>query len=129
MSAREFAAFFKSSRFRYNWRMSKSASSSIQAAPAVAEHSPSAAPSAAPPKSAPRLKTLAELRRAARAASIRRGTYNPSLGEPNPNFERDPKKRVAKSDAIRAKYPGPFSNSTDYIRRCRDLDWGDDADE
>ena len=109
--------------------MSKSASSSLQAAPSVAEHSPSAAPSAAPPKPAPRLKTLAELRRAARAASIRRGTYNPGLGEPNPDFEKDPKKRAAMSDAFRAKYPGPHSNSTPYIRRCRDLDWGDDGDE
>ena len=128
MSAREFAAFCKSSRFRYNPPMNKSAPS-LQAAPAVAEHSPSAAPSVARPKPAPRLKTLAELRRAARAASIRRGTYNPGAGEPNPLYEKDPKKRVAMSDAIRAKYPGPFSNSTPYIRRCRDLDWGDDGDE
>ena len=108
--------------------MNKSAPS-LQAAPAVAEHSSSAAPSVARPKSAPRLKTLAELQRAAKAASIRRGTYNPGMGEPNPNFERDPKKRLAKLEAFRAKYPGPHSNSTPYIRRCRDLDWGDDGDE
>ena len=105
--------------------MSKSPPS-LQAAPAVAEHSPSAAPSAAPPNPAPRLKTLAELQRAAKAASIRRGTYNPGLGEPNPLYEKDPKKRLASADEFRAKYPGPFSDSTAYIRRCRDLDWGDD---
>ena len=108
--------------------MRKSASSSLQAAPSVAEHSPSA-PSAAPPNPAPRLKTLAELQRAAKAASIRRGTYNPGLGEPNPLYEKDPKKRLASADAIRAMTPGPLSNSTDYIRRCRDLDWGDDGDK
>ena len=109
--------------------MSKSASSSLQAAPSVAEHSPSAAPSAAPPKPAPRLKTLAELQRAAKAASIRRGTYNPSPREPNPLYKKNLKKRLARLEAFRAKYPGPHSNSTPYIRRCRDLDWGDDGDE
>ena len=81
------------------------------------------------PKSAPRLKTLAELQRAAKAASIRLGAYNPSLGEPNPLYEKDLKKRIAETDAFRAKNPGPFSDSTAYIRRCRDLDWGDDGDE
>ena len=108
--------------------MSKSPPS-LQAAPSVAEHSPSAAPPVARPKPAPRLKTLAELRRAARAASIRLGAYNPSLGEPNPHFEKDLKKRIAETDAFRAKHPGPFSDSTAYIRRCRDLDWGGDGDE
>ena len=74
-------------------------------------------------------KTLDEMQREAKAESIRRGVYNPGAGEPNPLYEKDPKKRLAKADAIRAMTPGPLSNSTPYIRRCRDLDWGDDGDE
>ena len=109
--------------------MSKSVPSALQAAPAVAEHSASGAAAVAPVKSAPRPKTLDEMQREAKAESIRRGVYNPGAGEPNPLYEKDPKKRLAMADAIRAMTPGPLSDSTPYIRRCRDLDWGDDGDE
>ena len=109
--------------------MSKSVPSALQAASAVAEHSASGAAAVAPVKSAPRPKTLDQMQREAKAESIRRGVYNPGAGEPNPLYEKDPKKRLAMADAIRAMTPGPLSDSTPYIRRCRDLDWGDDGDE
>ena len=109
--------------------MSKPDSSALQAAPAIAEHSASSAAAVAPVKSARRPKTLDEMQREAKAESIRRGVYNPGAGEPNPLYEKDPKKRLAMADAFRAKVPGPLSDSTPYIRRCRDLDWGDDGDE
>ena len=109
--------------------MSKLAPSALQAAPAIAEHSASGAATVAPVKSAPRPKTLDEMQREAKAESIRRGVYNPGAGEPNSLYEKDPKKRLAMADAFRAKFPGPLSDSTPYIRRCRDLDWSDDGDE
>ena len=78
----------------------------------------------APPRPA---RTLKEMQADAKAASIRMGVYNPGAGEPNPFYEKDPEKRVAMADAVRAMTPGPLSNSTLYIRYCRDMDWGDDS--
>ena len=106
--------------------MSKPVASGFQAAAAVAEDS---AAGVAAASTARREKTLEEIQAEAKADSIRRGVYNPGAGEPNPLYEKDPKKRLAMADAFRAKVPGPLSNSTPYIRRCRDLDWGDDGDE
>ena len=111
--------------------MSSAAQSAIQAA-AVAEVAADSGGTAKPVKTAAparRGKTLKEMQAAAKADSIRRGVYNPGAGEPNPLYEKDPKKRLAMADAIRAMTPDPLSNSTDYIRRCRDADWGDDGDE
>ena len=113
--------------------MSKPVASGFQAAAAVAEDSAAGGASTATARretgSARREKTLEEIQAEAKADSIRRGVYNPGAGEPNPLYEKDPKKRLAMADAIRAMTPGPLSNSTPYIRRCRDLDWGDDGDE
>ena len=113
--------------------MSKPVASGFQAAAAVAEDSAAGVAATATARretgSARREKTLEEIQAEAKADSIRRGVYNPGAGEPNPLYEKDPKKRLAMADAFRAKVPGPLSNSTPYIRRCRDLDWGDDGDE
>ena len=110
--------------------MSKPVASGFQAAAAVAEDSAAGVAAAATARretaTARREKTLEEIQAEAKADSIRRGVYNPGAGEPNPLYEKDPKKRLAMADAFRAKVPGPLSNSTPYIRRCRDLDWGDE---
>ena len=106
--------------------MSKPVASGFHAAAAVAEDSAAGVAASGPAR---REKTLEEIQAEAKADSIRRGVYNPGAGEPNPLYEKDPKKRLAMADAIRAMTPGPLSNSTPYIRRCRDLDWGDDGDE
>ena len=74
--------------------------------------------------SPPRRRTRDELQRAALEAAIRLGGYNPGNWPPNPDYEPDPAKRVAMAAEVRAMSKGPSFNSTDYIRKCRDLDWG-----
>ena len=70
-----------------------------------------------------------EQKRKAREASIRMGVYNPGSGEPNPDYEPDREKAMARLEEFRARHPGPHLDSTAYIRRCRDLDWGNDCND
>ena len=69
-----------------------------------------------------------EQKRKAREASIRMGVYNPGNWEPNPDYEPDREKAMARLAELRAKI-GPVSSSTPYIRRCRELDWGNDCND
>ena len=70
----------------------------------------------------------AEMGREARESSIRRGTYNPGNWPLNPDYEPDREKALARMDEIRAMSPRQPS-STPYIRRCRDLDFGNGCTE
>ena len=115
----------------------------MQAAPAVAERVSSAPRPVAPRPTVPRPSARKsreqksrewhewweERRRKARESSIRRGTYNPGNWPVNPDYEPDREKAMASLEAFRARNPGPHLDSTAFIRRCRDLDLGNNCTE
>ena len=113
----------------------------MQAAPAVAERVSSAPgpmasrPAATRPsrpatgKSREWREWWEERQRKAREASIRRGDYNPGNWPVNPDYEPDREKAMASLEAFRKRNPGPHLDSTAFIRRCRDLDLGNNCTE
>ena len=62
--------------------------------------------------------------RQARESSIRQGYYNPNIGEPNPKYDPAVSKAILERGPIKPPFPDPGPDSTDYIRRARELDWG-----
>ena len=66
----------------------------------------------------------ARMQREARESSIRQGYYKPGGGVPNPRYDPAVSKAILERGPIKPPFPDPGPDSTDYIRRARELNWG-----